>query len=82
MRRLMISCKKAGVLIEKKLAHKLNAREGMELFFHTIVCKACRNYEAQSAFLEKALTGEKNTDKHKPSSDLKEKINKSLEEPK
>ncbi len=78
----MISCKKAGVLVEKKLADKLNAGERMELFFHTSVCKACRNYEAQSAFIEKALTREKNTDKHKPLSDLKEKIKKSIEGPK
>lgn len=75
----MISCKKAGVLIEKKLALKLNVLERMELIFHTSVCKACRNYEEQSSFIENALSREKNNEKYEPSLDLKKKINKSIE---
>ncbi len=80
MRRLMISCQKAGILIEKKIAHKLNTTERMELFFHSSVCKACRNYEQQSVFIEKALSKDTNSVEHKPSADLKEKINKSIQE--
>ena len=52
---LMLSCRKATELIEKKASFSLNPIENMQLFLHTSMCSACRSYEKQSRFLDKCL---------------------------
>ncbi|WP_159039892.1 hypothetical protein [Christiangramia fulva] len=78
MRKLMISCKKAGILTEKKIARKLNAIETVELILHTSVCKACKQYEVQSNFIEKSLNHKIESPEKRDLADLKKKIKKSL----
>ncbi len=55
MNYMMLSCKKATELIEKKQVVKLSAKETIQMKMHTTVCEACRSYQNQSFLLEKAL---------------------------
>jgi hypothetical protein len=55
MNRLMLSCTKATELAEKKINFKLNTIESIQLKMHTLMCSACRNYQKQSIFIDKAL---------------------------
>lgn len=55
MRWFMISCQKAGQLIEKRLHHQITPAERIELIVHTSLCQACRTYEKQSRVIEKAM---------------------------
>ena len=55
MKILMISCKKATELIEKKLYFDLSFKEKVKLNIHTTMCNACKNYELQSIAIDEAL---------------------------
>jgi len=84
---MMLSCKKATELIEKKHAFSLNPIERMQLFLHTSMCNACRNYEKQSKFLDNYLCQylgmmEDHNDHDQPASktdDFKKKVISDLE---
>ena len=52
---IILSCKKATELIEKKLYTKLSARERVQLKLHKGICDACTLYEKQVVFLEAVL---------------------------
>lgn len=45
---LVLSCRKATELIEKKLLVKLSFKEKMQLQLHKSMCSACTAYEKQS----------------------------------
>ena len=45
---LVLSCKKATTLIEKKLLVKLSFKEEVQLKLHKSMCSACTAYENQS----------------------------------
>ncbi len=53
MNGLMINCKKAGELIEKKHLFGISFYESIQLLFHNSICTACKRYKQQSEFLEK-----------------------------
>ncbi len=53
---LMLSCKAATELIEKKLQHPLNPVEKIQLYFHTSMCDACKSYQKQSKELEDVMS--------------------------
>lgn len=55
MHLLMLSCKKASVLIEKKLSFSLGTIEKMQLVIHTSMCSACKKYEQESRGLDAVL---------------------------
>lgn len=55
MNRLMLSCKKASELIDKKSVVKLSMKENVMLHMHTIMCDGCKAYQKQSKFLDKLL---------------------------
>jgi len=57
---IILSCKTATRLIEKKLHTKLSIRENVQLKWHKSVCDACTIYEKQVVFLDEVL-------KHDPS---------------
>jgi len=50
---LMLSCKKATELIEKRLVTKLSAIEKVQLKMNTTVCSQWSTYENQSDIIEK-----------------------------
>jgi hypothetical protein len=53
---ILLSCRTATRLIEKKLHQRLSARERLQLSWHKGVCDACTTYEKQVIFLDRALT--------------------------
>lgn len=66
--RFMISCKKAGQLIEKKNEGQLSLKESIQLRLHTLMCGLCRLYEEQSKLID-ALLKKKLKEKPEPFSD-------------
>jgi len=54
----MLSCYKATELIEKKSVFILSPVEKAQLYLHTRVCDACRNYQKQSKLLDEVLEQE------------------------
>lgn len=55
MNALLLSCMKATELIEKDSLFPLSAFEKTQLFLHTKVCDACRNYQKQSKMIDNAI---------------------------
>lgn len=79
---LMLSCKKAAVLIDRKTLTRLSVLEHWQLSFHLRMCKVCSAYEKQSRAID--LANQKfnlvePTAKHLPES-AKSKIIKALNE--
>ncbi len=52
----MLSCDKATELIDKKSVTDITCNEKWQLKFHTMMCKACHEYQKQSKFLDKILS--------------------------
>ncbi|MBS3915605.1 MAG: hypothetical protein KG003_14010 [Bacteroidetes bacterium] len=53
--KLMLSCKEAAGLIEKKQHFRLTLKEKLDLTLHKMACSACRMYEKQNNALNKKL---------------------------
>ena len=64
MNKMMLSCKKATQLVEKKWVVKLTLQENLQLKLHTTMCSACKEYQKKSRIIEKALE-RMNTKKNK-----------------
>ncbi|MBI5371981.1 MAG: hypothetical protein HZA79_08140 [Sphingobacteriales bacterium] len=76
---LMLSCKKATGLIEKKAVTRLTFKEGLQLRLHKSMCDACTAYEKQSkkidGLLRKHLADDQTSDTGTLKNEaLKEKI--------
>ncbi len=52
---LLMSCKRATELIEKRSVTDLSLVERFRLKLHTSMCHACSEYAMQSKFLQKAI---------------------------
>lgn len=81
MNMLMLSCKKATTLIEKKSLIGLSFKEKVQLKMHKSMCDACSNYEKQSLKLDDLLQKQILNSESTPlieNEALKEKIIKSL----
>jgi hypothetical protein len=52
---ILLSCRTATRLIEKKLHQKLSGRESVQLKWHKTVCDACTLYEKQVIMLDSIL---------------------------
>lgn len=63
IKKLVLSCKKATELIEKKQLVTLDSKEKIQLILHKKMCKICSTYEKQSELIEKVL---ENQFKHRP----------------
>ncbi len=55
MNKMMLSCKRATELMDKKAYVNLSSVENFQLFLHTRMCDACRLYKKQSRLLESIL---------------------------
>lgn len=53
---LLLSCKEATLLIEKKQVYPLTCKENIRLFVHTKMCFVCNIYQYQSKIMEKAMS--------------------------
>lgn len=51
----MISCKKASFLISKSEERKLTLGERMHLAMHLSMCKFCKAFEKQSAYISRQV---------------------------
>lgn len=81
MNNLILSCKTATELVEKKQVVGLSFFERIRVSSHLFVCKACRSYEKQSLMMEKAIkrmTGSIKTEGYKLDDKAKKKILESL----
>lgn len=55
---MMLSCRKATELIEKKAHFRLNILEKIQLRLHTSMCQACHHYENQDQQINSLLKEE------------------------
>lgn len=78
MQKLMLSCKTATGLMEKKHTGEISFLEKMQLAFHTKMCDACRRYEEQSKLIERLFKSKENApippELGKETKELEEKI--------
>ncbi len=79
IRSMMISCQKAGKLVEIKEAGEISFSERIQLFSHLMMCEACRQYELQSRIIQHTLDRIYHIPFLKASEDLKNKIRQNLE---
>lgn len=73
----MKSCKDITLLIEKEKISKISFKEKMQIKFHLAMCKLCRNFAVDSAFLDRVLTRLKPSSL-KMTSEEKEKLKTSI----
>lgn len=52
---MMLSCKKASELIEKRKVTGLSLMESLRLSMHKRMCDFCNTYEKESLLLDKAI---------------------------
>jgi hypothetical protein len=61
---LMINCKEATYLVDKKFETRIGLNQQVKLKFHLILCKVCATYQNQSLVLnnsfKKTLADESN----------------------
>lgn len=81
MQKMVLSCKKAAELTDKKLMGQLSFMESLRLGVHRIICTCsiCGKYESHSKLLDQKLTKLKTT--HRPvtmSQEQKEEIIKTV----
>ncbi len=50
-----MNCQQATVLVERKLASGISLWDSLRLRWHQRLCAVCKNYEDQSALIEKWL---------------------------
>ncbi|WP_158861530.1 hypothetical protein [Lunatibacter salilacus] len=62
MTKMLLSCKEATFLIEKKSVHRLSVVERFRLYFHVKLCLVCNLYQHQSKTIEKAINKWVNTE--------------------
>lgn len=55
LHKMLLTCKEATFLVEKREAGKISFREKIQLKAHLWICNACKNYEKQSKIIEKML---------------------------
>jgi len=81
MSTMMLSCKKATELVEKKSVVELAFTENIQLKMHLMVCSACKQYENQSKIIDLVLgqINKKNEEKQKLPQDVKTKIISEIE---
>lgn len=54
--KIILSCKKASALIDKRSVMKLSGKEKVSIKVHLSICDACRAYQTQSNVLHTILT--------------------------
>jgi hypothetical protein len=55
MNKMLLSCKEATLLIEKKQVYPLAFKENIRLYIHTKMCFVCNIYQYQSRVMENAI---------------------------
>lgn len=55
MNAVLLSCRKATELVEKKRHGDVGNMEGVQLTMHLSMCRNCRNYAKQTAVIDRLL---------------------------
>jgi hypothetical protein len=74
---MMVSCKEATQLIEKKTMATLSLKEGLQLNFHVMMCKVCAAYRRQSRLIDAFFIAKNKPEKENEviqNTELKERI--------
>lgn len=76
---ILLSCKKASELIDKKAVKALSFKEKTQLRMHTSICDGCKAYQKQSKLIDELLVKFLGKDSQTPNNPddnkaLKEKI--------
>ncbi len=80
-KKLMISCREAGLLITIKQHHgELTFYQKVQLAFHNMICKVCKLWAKQSSQLSNMLKDAFSKEDHKLADEKKEKMEKDLDE--
>ncbi len=58
----MITCRKSTEWVIKKEYKKLSVKQNLQLLSHMTICKCCRLFERQSAFIDKAFQKNKSNE--------------------
>lgn len=82
---LLLSCKTATELVEKKSLRGLSRKENVRLKIHTAMCNSCTNYQEQSLLIDKILYAHLQSDTPElipdvENSELKERLISNLKE--
>lgn len=80
MTTLMLSCRKATELMERRSMQPLSAMERMQLWMHERACNGCRVFDKQSKAIDNLLVDRDTTFTEVPSKNLEERILKAIEE--
>jgi hypothetical protein len=83
MNLLVLSCKRATKLIEKREIDALTVLEKMQLKLHTSMCDVCHAYKKQSTIIDKAIfrwIKSNKQEKHNLSDESKSKIINKIKE--
>lgn len=84
IRKIMLSCQAATALMEKKHREEISRSERIRLAMHLALCSACRQYERQSALMEKwfrkGRPAASDRELDQAASDLEQKILRKMEE--
>lgn len=76
MHMILLSCRKATELIEKKIFFGLSKKEKVQLFMHTSVCEYCARYQKQSKELDSLLKAHLNNDNYIDTKSLQTDLDK------
>ncbi len=55
MNAIMLSCRKATELVEKRMLCRLDKMEGIQLKMHLSMCRDCSNYAKQTGLIDRLL---------------------------
>ena len=55
MNTIMLSCRQATEMIEKKMHCRLEGMQGVQLKMHLAMCKYCRRYNKQTHLIDRLL---------------------------
>lgn len=74
----MLNCKKASELNSRAMDEKLSFRENLALKIHLMLCRSCKNFTQQLAFLREASRHAQSGHNFNLSEEAKERIAKAI----
>ncbi len=79
MTTLMLSCRKATELVERRSTQPLSALERMQLWMHERACDGCRAFDKQSRTIDALMADRDTIFTEVPNKPLEERILKAIE---
>ncbi|MCB0770172.1 MAG: hypothetical protein KDC00_07180 [Flavobacteriales bacterium] len=74
MRILLLSCKKAAAMIDRRGVAGLNGVQRVQLWVHLSICQGCKSFEHQSDAIDRILEHERDVDPGPRTAHLEERI--------